>query len=436
MQTITKNNLYLTEKKTLAPMLRHGFSKNAKNNEDSVRDNNSVYLSVNQRQNEETEISPDKINVVVLRNKETKKLTTSPKKIEVALAYAENGMEDPEYQISEIPLSKYMEKIRISQLNSFKQKIQSRDNHNLGDVALLISTANKNNDKELLAEMLELIKHDPNYEFAFDGGKLNLKKLYDLALMDKGDVEVGMDKAEELEEKNGKVNADELTADQIAEYSDEVSTQIDEIAQEETDNLEETQGEEQEIDTTQVEKNVNAKVAIIAAGLAKGLASRINIRGKVAERIKNTTAKAQARINQRRDKTLEDKSKPEEFRENPLTSLKSKEVKKDKDNSRVLLDRQEREKQRQEAEWKKIREKVEKGKELNEHESAIYAEHQKELQRQADEKMKASRTIDQYTIKDKAVQERLAQVGKEAEKTNNEPRKEAPQRIVEDEPSL
>lgn len=199
MSKVNISNLQLVSRRNLVDILKNGFSKQL---DQDISDKDKVYLNVRgYQENDEKSISPENISVVVLRNRQTQRLSTSPRKIEETIAQIQEGNQEVEYDMKGMPLNQYMDKMRSMQLQEFQKKIQSRDNYHLGDVALLITTANRNNDKELLAQMIELIKKDPNYEFAFNGGKLDLNKLYEMSRMDRAKVENGMDNAEILEKK-------------------------------------------------------------------------------------------------------------------------------------------------------------------------------------------------------------------------------------------
>lgn len=122
MSTTNTAKLYLVSRRNLASILRNGFSKQPKQD---IPDSEKVYLNVRENQEDTGKpISPDKVSVVVLRNKETKKLSISPQKIEDTINLMREGIESPEYEIKAMPLNKYMEKMRAMQL---QKKIQEND---------------------------------------------------------------------------------------------------------------------------------------------------------------------------------------------------------------------------------------------------------------------------------------------------------------------
>lgn len=420
MSTTNTAKLHLVSRSNLANILREGFSKQTKQD---ISDSEKVYLNVREEQEDIGKpISPEKVSVVVLRNKETKKLSTSPQKIEDTLSLMRDGIESSEYEMKAMPLNQYMDKMRAMQLQEFQKKIQGRDNYHLGDVALLISMANKNNDKELLTQMVDLIKFDPNYQFAFDGGKLDLNKLYDMSRMDRSKVEAGMDIAEEIEDRGGNVDSTEIEADEIAEYSEKTEAEIEQTIEQDL----QEQGND-EIDEEKTASRINQIVARMAKGLAKGVAvgilarvARMNIKDKIKEKTEASKQK-NPRVQAKEGKTKEALSKDDNgfnpYRENQDNG--NRETAKKEQNSREIESRQQREKLEKEVAIKRIEEKINDGKELNKDEQDLYQAHLNETAKQKENVL--GNSLMAYALQDnKDFQRRTNEVMEKAKETANE----------------
>lgn len=418
MSTTNTAKLHLVSRSNLANILRNGFSKQPKQD---IPDSEKVYLNVREDQEDTGKpISPEKVSVVVLRNKKSKKLSTSPQKIEDTINLMREGIESSEYEMKAMPLNQYMDKMRAMQLQEFQKKIQGRDNYHLADVALLISMANKNNDKELLAQMVDLIKFDPNYQFAFNGGKLDLNKLYDMGRMDRSKVEAGMDIAEEIEDRGGNVDSTEIEAGEIAEYSEKTEAEIEQAIEQEL----QEQGND-EIDEEKTTSRVNQVVTRMAKGLAKGVAvgllarvARMNVRDKIKERAKVSKQK-NPRVQAKDGKTKEALSKDDNgfnpYRENQDNG--NRETAKKEQNSREIESRQQREKLEKEVKTLAIEKKLSEGKELNIDEQKFYEQRLKEMSEQ--EKNVLPNNLDIYRV-DAKTQEALAKVMAEASQHQND----------------
>ncbi len=421
MSTVNTQNIYLVNRRSLTSILKDGFSKQPKQD---ISDNDKVYLNVKDRQESaETPISPEKVSVVVLRNRETKKLSTSPKKIEDTISMLQEGIESSEYEIKAIPLNQYMDKMRSMQFQEFQKKIQSRDNYHLADVALLISTANKNHDTELLSQMIDLIRFDPNYQFAFDGGKLDLNKLYKLGKMNRAKVEAGMDKAEEEERRGGNIDSTEIDAEQIAEYSDKTVQEIEQTADQEIQ--EQEAQDNSEIDENKANSKVNQIINRMTKGLAKGIVvaifarvARMNIRDKIkekAEEFKKRKSKIQLRSRKSKEEPNRENS---EFNPYKNENEKSQENHAEKEqNVQEIQSRQQRQKIERDLAIEQIKEKLKNGKELDKGEQELYQTHLNETARQ--EKSELPNTLNQYALQNnKEIQKNLERVSREANGKN------------------
>lgn len=426
MSTANISNLQLVNRRSLVDILKNGFSKKSAQ---EIPDKDRVYLNIRGYQElAEKPISPQNISIVILKNKETQKLSTSPRKIEETIAQMHEGKKDIEYDMKGMPLNQYVHKMRTMQLKEFQKKIQARDNYHLGDVALLISTANRNNDKELLAQMVELIKRDPNYEFAFDGGKLYLNKLYEMSRIDRAKIEDGMDKAEEIEARGGDIDSTEIDANKIAEYSDKTVEEIEQTIEQE---IQEQESQvDNEIDEEKASSRVNQFVSRITKGLAKGIAAglldrvaRINIKDKIRERAevsKQRNPKMQLKSGRTKETAIEEKSEFNPYKNQSETSKNEATKKKtSQESSREIENRQQREKNEREIAIQKIEQKLAKGKELDGNEQDLYRMHLNE--KSQTEKNGLENTLERYALQNnKEIQMALAKAGKEAAQARQE----------------
>lgn len=414
MSKVNMSNLQLVNRRNLVDILKNGFSKQSTQD---ASDKDKVYLNVKgYQENDEKPISPENISVVILKNKQTQKLSTSHRKIEETITQMQEGNSDVEYDIKGMPLNQYMNKMRSMQLQEFQKKIQSRDNYHLGDVALLITTANRNNDMELLAQMIELIKRDPNYEFAFDGGKLDLDKLYDMSRMDRSKVEDGMDKAEEIEARGGDIDSTEIEADKIAEYSEKTVEEIEQTIEQEIQEQEEQ--ETDEIDEEKASSRVNQLISKMTKRLAQGIVmgllarvARMNIRDKIRNRAEDSRQK-NPKTQLKNDKEKEDEFHPyrtqTEVSQNEPTKPKTSQA-----NFKEIESRQQRERIEKEIAVQTIEQKLKDGKELSKNEQHLYQEHLNEVSK--NEKNALENTLERYALQNnEKIQRALARVGKEA----------------------
>lgn len=416
MSKVNMSNIQLVSRRNLVDILKNGFSKQS---DQGVSYQDKVYLNVRgYQENDEKPISPENISVVVLRNRQTQRLSTSPRKIEETMAQMQDGNQDVEYDMKGMPLNQYMDKIRSMQLQEFQKKIQSRDNYHLGDVALLITTANRNNDKELLAQMIELIKKDPNYEFAFDGGKLNLDKLYDMSRMNRAKVEDGMDKAEEIEARGGDIDSTEIDADKIAEYSEKTVEEIEQTIEQEIQ--EQEVQEPDEIDEEKTSSRVSQLVSRMTKGLAKGVAvgllarvARMNIRDKIRNRAE-VSKQRNPKMQLKNEKTKEDEFNPYKTK-SEASKNESTKTKEAQENAREIQSRQQRTMDEKAIAQKAIEQKLTEGKELTRDEQQLHQEHLNELSKT--EKNGLENTLERYALQNnKEIQMALARVGREAAK--------------------
>lgn len=416
MSKFNMSNLQLVSRRNLVDILKNGFSKQSVQD---VLDRDKVFLNVRgYQENDEKSISSENISVVILKNKQTQKLSTSPRKIKKTVAQMQEGNQDVEYDIKGMPLNQYMDKMRSMQFQEFQRKIQSRDNHYLGDVALLISRANRNNDKELLAQMVELIKKDPNYAFAFSGGTLDLNKLYKLSGLDPNDVEKAMDIAEEIEARGGDIDSTQIDADKIAEYSEKTLEEIEQTLEQEA--KEQEVQETDEIAEEKASSKVNQLISKMTKGLAKGLVvgllarvARMNIRDKIrnrAEALKQRNSKIQLKNEEAKEDEFNPYKTQNEFSKNePVKTKESQE------NAREIQSRQQRTMDEKAIAQKAVEQKLKEGKELTKDEQQLHQEHLNELSKT--EKNGLENTLQRYALQNnKEIQMALARVGKEAAK--------------------
>lgn len=321
MSTVNTSNIVLVNRKRLIEIAKNGFSKREENSQ--IQNQDKMYLKLKDPLREENTgktVSPDKVDVVVVRNASTNKLSASPEKIEEAMRQLNEGSESPLYQLESIPLEKYIQKMREKQANNM-QKDASLNN-----------------------------------------------------------------------------------AVQTKQVEDTIKTQ----------NAIQTEKEEKLEEVPNRNKDMVQKTAGFTAGLAKGILSRMNIRDIAKENIE----KMQARLGNKKDEKVKTEKVQEDKqhlpnKENSKEDLESQ--KKKEENNREITARQQREKQKEEIALVKIKEKVEKGKELTEKERVLYEEHQKELSRNAAEEMKSLNTLDQYALQNnKEIMARLALAGKMA----------------------
>lgn len=142
-----------------------------------------LYISVkakNKTESQEVTSPSDNISVLMIKDSNRGKVSYSPPTIKKYVDMQKRGKMPEGFSIAEEPVGKYLEKQFSKYQVDFERAIQSRDNRNLGLVALYITKANENSDQVALGIMIELIKNDPNYAFAFNGGTLDLDKLKDL----------------------------------------------------------------------------------------------------------------------------------------------------------------------------------------------------------------------------------------------------------------
>lgn len=388
MEKVKNNSTFLINKQSLGTILSTGLNR-SKAEKEPNQDNLYVVANVDEK-DESPLVSPSKLNILVLRSKKTKKLTVDSEKVSIALKYLEAGQTIPNFDMEEFPFAKYVQMLRqkdqekesitpdIAVLNQFKQKIQSRDNHNVGDVALMIATARKENNIELVRAMLEMIKNDPNYAFAFENGKLSFKKLNELATMDKYDVKVGMDRAEELEYETGKTDASELTSEQISEYSamteNEFQAELDAEVQTIENSIDASNDTPSEID----ENSLIAKAVKKATQFGIGAIGVSKIVNNMMGRIGDAKGKVAAKKDIAAQKLAREKDQKEQDR-NLFDRDKDPRTNPEKQKEQEELNRQRQAKEAELARLKSISQSIEKGQRISEEDQKFYNDNKQKL---------------------------------------------------------
>lgn len=413
----------------------------------------NLYISMKPREqteSKETTSPSNNINVLLVKDSNRRKVSYSPNIIKKYADMQKRGEMPEGVSIAEEPVGKYLEKQFSKYKVDFEKAIQSRDNKNLELVALYITRANESNDKVALGIMIELIKNDPNYAFAFDGGRLDLNKLKGLSLMSEVDVKVGFDKAEELEDlTNGKFDSTKKTAEQIDKIADQDISQRIETETQETENSLDV-----EIDNAETEKDVENTTSTVKEKLSIGIATmvaslgaikNISARQNAEKRINNAKLKTEQKIDSKAKEGLSklgnlrktaENSKDSNSIENLFKRSSLSETSKESENKQ-LEDRArlEREKIDKEQELQRIRNRKEAGKKITPEEEALLRE---ETIRIAEQKMRDNNTIQQYRAEESIVRQTV-EVGRESAERQERANKDGQRQVVvvgEDGPEL
>ena len=388
-----------------------------------------LYISVKQQMEADSQkaTSPsENISVLMVQNDKTGKASYSPSTIKKYAELKKEGKLPEGISISREPVGKYLEKQFSKYEVDFHRAIQSRDNSNLGLVALYITRVNENNDQVALGMMIELIKNDPNFAFAFRGGNLDLDKLKDLSLMSEADVKVGFDNAEEKEDMtNGKFDSTKMSAKKIDELAD------DQYIKDILEGEEQTTADfETEVDNAKTSDEVEDTSKNTRRNMVRNMTARIarlnvirNISRRQREKVKIEEAQAKseaaieskAKLNVLKLNSLKRKDKNNNSLENLFN--RSSLVGKENDSTTQLEDRT-RENREREERAKEEREKIAvrdktlvkareralrkaaSGRKLNAHEQELIEQDKAERIRLGEQKMKALNTMEQYRAED------------------------------------
>lgn len=422
---------FLVNKLDLASIVKTGKISTDITKKEESKKQEKIYISV--RQDEESasqkSTSPSaNISVLMLQNEKIGKSSYSPSLIKKYAELGKRGRLPEGVSISREPVGKYLEKQFSKYQIDFQKAIQSRDNRNLGLVALYITKANENNDQVALGIMIELIKNDPNFAFAFKGGNLDLDKLKDLSLMSEADVKVGFDKAEELDDlTNRKFDSTKKTAEQIDELADQDISQRLEVEMQQTNTDFETEvdsaetEEEVENASSNTRKNLVKNMATMVAGL--GIIKNISMRQKAEAKINEAQAKSEQtiaskvkssvlRVNTLRRRGKNNNSLEDLFKRSFLSEEGKRESAPQLEKERIA--------KQHAIERAKIKQAA--GKKLTAREQELVEQDKAQRIKMGEQKMKELNTMEQYRAEDRV--DDIIMVGKESAERREQMSKE------------
>ncbi len=422
---------FLVNKVDLASVAKTGkISTDITKSEESKKQE-KLYISVKQQDETTSQKSTspsENMSVLMVQDEKTGKASYSPSVIKKYAELRKNGKLPEGVSISREPVGKYLEKQFSKYEIDFQKAIQSRDNSNLGLVALYITKANENNDQVALGMMIELIKNDPNFAFAFRGETLDLDKLKDLSLMNESDVKVGFDVAEEKDElTHGKFDSTKKSAQEIDALAEQdISQELEASQQEISTNfdleIDNAKTEEEVADVSNnARKNIVKNMAAMVAGL--GMIRNVATRQKGIEKINEAQAKSeqkidsQAKANALRVKSLRKKEKSNNSLENLFnrSNLAGKTddtpqlANRDKSDDRA---REEKEKIERQHALERAKARQAAGKKLNARDQELLEQDKAERIKLGEQKMKELNTMGQYRAEDSI--QNTVKVGKES----------------------
>lgn len=230
MEKIERNSYYFLANKADIPSInKRGFKKS----DEQIRiSDETIYLTTNRLNAQEAPlISPNELEVVLLRHQETKKLTDKAQLVSVALEYQKLGQDIPKYEMETMSVEKYNEvlKARLAKMNiqgqenrintetEVKSNINEEGNkqQNLKALAIRLLNARSAGDRNTVVAMLEAMKNNPEFAKVFDNsGKLSFQKLFELAGTSKEELErsgeLHIPKEKEKEEKEERTQAQDF----------------------------------------------------------------------------------------------------------------------------------------------------------------------------------------------------------------------------------
>lgn len=412
-----KSKTFLVDKMHLANIaVTSQIPKNQSN-----KPEDKVYISKKEPDKNEdpsTTSPSENINILFVRDSNTGELHYSADTVKKYADLRKEGNMPEGFSIHQEPVGKYIEKQFSTYQVDFEKAIQSRDNKNLGLVALYMTRAHESNDQVALGKMIELIKNDPNYAFAFRRGTLDLNKLKGLSLMSEADVKAGFDNVEELEARTGgKFDSTKWSARGIDKIADEDIEEIlmknaeeiqvaEELPEQEIQDAE----SEQDVDVASntARENLTRAIAVMVASLSsiKNLPTSQRIQKRMAEMfdksklaIDNKVKAGIFRINNKREENrLQENNSLENLLER--SSLNKTQPTTEENTTAQLDDRHELDRERI-AEKRKLEEaKARKaaGRKLTPEQEELLAQDTEERIRIAENKMKENNSIDQYKV--------------------------------------
>lgn len=230
MEKIERNSYYFLANKADIPSInKRGFKKS----DEQIRiSDETIYLTTNRLNAQEAPlISPNELEVVLLRHQETKKLTDKAQLVSVALEYQKLGQDIPKYEMETMSVEKYNEVLKARQAKMNIQGVDNRINtesdvkvnineegnkqQNLKALAIRLLNARSAGDRNTLVAMLEAMKNNPEFAEVFDNsGKLSFQKLFELAGTSKEELErsgeLHIPKEKEKEEKEERTQAQDF----------------------------------------------------------------------------------------------------------------------------------------------------------------------------------------------------------------------------------
>lgn len=244
MEKIERNSYYFLANKADIPSInKRGFKKS----DEQIRiSDETIYLTTDRLNAQETPlISPNELEVVLLRHQETKKLTDKAQLVSVALEYQKLGQDIPKYEMETMSVEKYNEVLKARQAKMNIQGVDNRINtesdvkvnineegnkqQNLKALAIRLLNARSAGDRNTLVAILETMKNNPEFAEVFDNsGKLSFQKLFELAGTSKEELErsgeLHIPKEKEKEEKEERTQAQDFAIQansrEVAEKND------------------------------------------------------------------------------------------------------------------------------------------------------------------------------------------------------------------------
>lgn len=439
---------HLVDKMKLAYLAKTGKISKDDDKASQKTAQDKVYVSMKKQIAEEKATSPsENINVFLVREEKSGRVSYNADIVKKYNDMRKNGTLPENFKITQEPIEKYLEKQFNKYRVDFQKAIQSRDNANVALVARYINDAVENNNQVALGMMEEFIKKDPNYAILFEGGKLNLKKIQEIARMEDHKAQVGLDELERKDdETHGKFDSTKATAREIDmaaenEFEQNIENEAQEAEISSDSEMEKSSNEEevQEV-SDKTERTFARRIATLVAGLSlirnplarqRAEDKTQDIQNRSKESIFNKARRNLSRIGALRSKSennkdnnslnnllkrsslLKENAPDDEMQLEDRTRESIEKTEKDKTLRERIAERtRNAREQSKERELEEARRRERTGKKLSSRQQEIIKEDNDKKIELADQKMKANRTFDDLVL-DKEIVQKTVSAGKE-----------------------
>lgn len=214
------NKFFLAENLHLSFVSKTGQAVPKDRANKNVPLNEKVYLiqsNANLEQEANSTSQKPEFNVLYANDIQTGEMMFSADKVKQYYELKMQGKLPSNISLEEATLENYINiSLDKEQNRKFEEAIISNGNEDLGTVMRLLIEAYESNNHVALGKMIESMKGRENFEFLFEGGRLDFNKMKDMIRLSNSVIEKGFDLIEFLEERYGIINSLDATAHSLS----------------------------------------------------------------------------------------------------------------------------------------------------------------------------------------------------------------------------